>query len=235
MNPEVVEFIRLTSQFSVILPLILYFRRVSDHPMQNHVIGAAIILSGLTDFISLYIGSPVLFNVFDLVQFILMTWFFYELIYKKRHTYVAPIGVAIYLAVLVFSILKYGLYSNYPGVWIVGSLIIFIHTFFYVFGIPGMIIERYLDKNLLSNIIFNTSIFVYFLVALIVFFLFVPVSKTEDLNAFKEFWAVHNAFNTVKNVGFAFAFYYTGKRSVYITLEQLERIGRKLEAGKEKD
>jgi hypothetical protein len=192
------------------------------------VIGAVILLSGLADLVSLYTGSAILFNVFELLQFLLLTWFFYELLYKKRHKFLAAIGVGVYLAIFIFSFLNYGLHVNYSDLWAIGALIILIHTLFYILDIPHMIIERYLDMNLMSNLIFNASIFIYCLVALIVFVLYGSVSKTENFEAFKEFWAIHNAFNIVKNIGFAFAFFYTGKRNVYMTFEQLEKIAQKL-------
>jgi hypothetical protein len=63
--------------------------------------------------------------------------------------------------------------KNYTGLWCVGAFIALIHSFFYVLNIPRMVIERYFDSNLLSNMIFNAAFFLYFLVAL---FMFLEVS-----------------------------------------------------------
>lgn len=229
MNPSIVEYIRLASQFSFIFPLILYFQRPLSFPIQNHVVAGLIIISGLTDFISLYIGSPILFNAYELLQFGLITWFFFELIYKKRYKLIALIGIAIYLVVLALSVLQYGLHHSYTTLWTIGPFIILVHSLFYVFNIPRMVVDRYLDTNLLSNMIFNASMFIYSLVALIIFILLDPVLSIKDVNLFKGFWSIHNAFNVIKNLGFAFAFYYTGKRHIYMTFQELERLTKKQE------
>jgi hypothetical protein len=82
---------------------------------------------------------------------------------------------------------------------------------------------------LLSNMIFNAAFFIYAFIALVMFFLFDSVTKHQDAQTFYAFWSIHNAFAIIKNIGFALAFYYTGKRQIYMTMEQLERIANELE------
>src|SRR3954465_6397822 len=99
MNSQVVEFIRWASNLSIIIPIVVYLPRLSKLPVQNHIVGGLIILSGLTDAISFYLGSPVLFNVYQILLFFLTTCFFYELVYKKRSEFIALISIGVYLSV----------------------------------------------------------------------------------------------------------------------------------------
>ena len=170
-----------------------------------------------------------IFNEYEILMFFLTTWFFYELVYKKKSGFIALVSIGVYVAVLIFSIIKHGFYHNYSGLWVTGAITIVVHATVYVFNIPRMVIERYFDNNLLSNMIFTASMFIFFFVAAIIYFLYDPVSKTIDNDAFKGFWSIHNSFNILKNLGFALAFYYTGRRNIYMTLEQLNRIAQQLE------
>ncbi len=198
-------------------------------PIQNHIVGVLIILSGITDILLLYIGSPILANLYHTMQFAVITWLYFKLVYNKKSEPIALIGIGIYVAVLIYSIAKYGLFQHYTGLWTTAAVITVIHAMFYVFNIPRMVTERYFDPHLLSNMIFNASLFVYFFVALVIFFLFDSMARTQDTEAFKAFWSIHNAFNIIKNLGFALAFYYTGKRKIYMTMDQLQRIARSFE------
>jgi hypothetical protein len=229
MNNQVVEYIRWSANLSGIIPLIFYLRFISNFPKQNHFVAAIIILSGCTDALSLLTRLSIIPNLFEILQFILINLFYLELVYKKKSEPVILVGVGIYIAVLIYSVLAQGFQQYYTALWCTGALITLIHSFFYVFNIPKMVIERYFDSNLLSNMIFNAAFFLYFFVALVMFFLFDSVAKNKDLISIKAFWSIHNAFAIIKNMGFALAFYYTGKRQIYMTTEQLERIARELD------
>ena len=104
-----------------------------------------------------------------------------------------------------------------------------VHATVYVLSIPKMLIERYFDNNLLSNLMFNASIFIYFFVSLLIFFLVDVAVNAEKSTSLNGMWSIHNAFNIMKNIGFAVAFHQTGKRKVYMTFDQLERLARALE------
>jgi hypothetical protein len=233
MNNQVVEFVRWASNLSVIIPFIVYLPKISKYPTQNHIVGGMIILSGLADAASFYHSSAIVFNLYQVLLFFSTTWFFYELVYKKKSEFIALVSIGVYLSVLIFSVVRYGLYQNYSSLWVTGAIISVIHATVYVFNIPRMVIDRYFDNNLLSNMIFTSSMFIFFFVAGIVYFLYDPISKAEEINTLKAFWSIHNAFNILKHLGFALAFYYTGKRSIYMTLEQLNRIAQQLEEEKD--
>lgn len=226
MNTQAVELLRWASHLSVIFPLLAFLAHLTNSPIQNRIIGGLVILSGVTDTLSLFISSSILGNSYVVVQFFLTTWLYYELVYKKKSEFIALIGTGVFLSVLIFSVFRYRLDTYYLSLWTIGAIITFVYTIVYVFNVPRMVIERYFDANLLSNMIFNASMFIYFFAALIIFFL--TDSSSNDQNTHQTFWSIHNAFNILKNIGFALAFYYTGKRKIYMTLEQLEKIAQQL-------
>jgi hypothetical protein len=234
MKNEIIEYIRLFSNLSVIIPLIFYLKGLKTFPLQNHIIGLLIFASGLTDFLSYsrINTSSVLYNVHDIIQFFLLMWFYYELVYKKKSDLAALIGIGIYVSVLLFSILKYGFFQYYSGLWSVGAFIVSMSAFVYIFNIPRMIMERYFDSNLFSNMILNVSLVCYFVISFMIFYLMRAIYEGNNPETENAFWSLHNIFNILKNIGLAIGFYYTGKRKIYMTMEQLERIARKLEEEK---
>ena len=231
MNDENIEFIRILSAFSFIIPLVFWVRDTTISPLQNHIIGALIVVAGVSDLLSyLRIANPqALYNIYNVVQLGLITWFYYELVYKKRSEFIVLISTGVYILILLVSVLKYGWPANYTLLWSTGSLIITIHSVTYAVNVQSMTIDRYFDKNLLSNVILSSSLFCYFITTFIIFFLSDTIFKEHNLETVKAFWTLHNVFNILKNIGLAVGFYYTGKRKIYMTMEQLERIARKME------
>ncbi|HEY0655004.1 MAG TPA: hypothetical protein VGD65_17825 [Chryseosolibacter sp.] len=139
------------------------------------------------------------------------------------------IAIGLFIAVLIHSAASDGLTQNHYALWCTAAACTLVHSCVYVFNVPRMTVERYFDINLLSNMIFNAALTLYFFVAVFMFLLLDHVAKTYGAEAFKAFWSVHNVFAILKNLGFALGFYYTGKREIYMTLEQLERIAMELE------
>jgi hypothetical protein len=231
MNTEIIEYIRIFSALSFVIPLVFYLKKVNSSPIQNHVIGTLIIISGCSDLLSYLrlVSSPMLYNTYNIIQLVLITWFYYLLVYKKRSEFIVLISIGVYISILLFSFLKYGWFENYSLLWSAGSLIVTIHSIAYIFNLQTMTMDRYFDSNLLSNMIFNASMFCYFITTFIIFFLTDIIFKQHNLETIKAFWSLHNIFNILKNVGLAIGFYYTGKRKIYMTVEQLERIARKFE------
>jgi hypothetical protein len=226
---DIIEKVRLISTFSPSIPLLFYLRGLRQSPLQNHFIGCLIIFSISIDLITFLriVYHPIIHSVYNLVEFTLITLFYYELMYKNRSKQIIFVAIAIYLAVLSYSMTEYGLNRFYSGLISTSSLILISHTLTYTFSTSQMTVERYFDKNFYSNMIFNASIFGYFLILFSLTFLRDQVLLLRDENVFRAFWSVHNVFNILKNLGFAFAFYYTGKREIYMSLEHLERIAKK--------
>jgi hypothetical protein len=230
MKIDTIAFIQSVSIFSAIAPLIFYLVRFKISPRQNHIIGGFIIVCGIFDFmLGLRLFSVVILcNLQDVLQFFLLTWFYYELVYKKRADLVMLVSIGTYMAVLFACMYYMGISQNYSFAWTAASIIFTIHAMVYFFTIPKMVIDRYFDTNFFSNLIFNAALFFYFSMTILIFFMVGDVIKSEDATTIRAFWGLHNIFNILKNIGLAIGFYYTGKRQIYMTMEQLERIARKL-------
>jgi hypothetical protein len=230
MYPQLIEDIHVASSLSVFIPLAFYLRGIRSFPIQNHLIGLLIIVSAVIDLITFFDPSPVLNNVFNITQFGILTFFFFLLVYKKKAEPVLLVAIGIYAAGLIYHVVTVGLSVGHSYLWSLASLILMMHAVTYFANVSNMVIDRYFDPNLFSNLIFSASIFIYFLVLFSVSLLLEAVVQlSQDMQTVKGFWAIHNIFNILKNVGFAWAFYYTGKRKIYMTLSQLEQIAKKLE------
>ncbi|HEY0656508.1 MAG TPA: hypothetical protein VGD65_25420 [Chryseosolibacter sp.] len=230
MKTEIIRFIQLFSFVSVVIPLIAYLTSIKKAPKQHHFIGALILISGLTD-LSFYLRiytSPMLSNLYSIMQFGIITGFYYNVVYKKRAGLAMSILIGVYVAILLFSLINYGIRENLTFLWAVGSLIIAIHCLSYVFNVNSMVLDRYFDIHLLSNVIFNTTFFGYGTMTFFIFLLTNIVFSNHDAETIDAFWSLHNIINILKNIGFAIGFYYIGKREIYMTLSQLEEIAQRL-------
>ena len=96
------EIIRLASMLSIALPLIIYLVRVRGASRPVHLVGALAIVSALSDLIA-YIfftrgqSTVVLFNIYYAVLFLLLTWFYYEILLIRRSKATVLAGLVIYL------------------------------------------------------------------------------------------------------------------------------------------
>ncbi|HEY0655736.1 MAG TPA: hypothetical protein VGD65_21525 [Chryseosolibacter sp.] len=231
MSANSIEYIRLLANLAFVVPLTFYVAKLRHSPLQNHIIAALIALSACVDLLTYFgkLHAPPLYNIFTVIEFALITSFYYKLVYSKRGSLVMLISIGVFIATFLFSALRNDTTENYTTLWTVESILILIHGLVYIFNIQEMPIDRYFDAHLLSNMIFNMSFFFYATVTILIFGLTDVIFRQHDIQTIKAFWAFHNMIAILKNVGFAIAFYYTGKREIYMTLEQLEKIARKLE------
>lgn len=227
MKLETIESVRLISNFSPIVPLIFYVRSLQEQsPLQNHIIAVIVVMSGSVDLVTFFAATPSLSNAYEVIHFFLATWFFYCLVYKKRSEPILLIGIGVYVSVLIYSVCMHGLFTYYIGLWSIGSVIIIVHAVVYFVNVSSMVVDRYFDSNLYSNIIFVVSISAS---AFVLALLLDTTLSIGDVIGANILWSIHNVFNIMKNLGFAFAFYYTGKRKIYMNMQQLEKIARQLE------
>lgn len=233
MRNEIIQYIRLFSTLSVAIPGVLYIINLGRLRIHHHIIGGLLVALAAADSIA-YLGIyPIqsVANVYSIIQFILITTFYYFIVYKKRSALIMFLSIGVYLSTLIFELIENSFGENYTALWSVGSLMIALYGITYIFTIPTMTVERYFDRNLLSNVILAASSFSYAVVSFLIFALADVIFERHDADTIDAFWSLHNIFNIMKNIGFALGFYYVNKREIYITLEQLEKIAKKLEEG----
>ncbi|HEY0770592.1 MAG TPA: hypothetical protein VGD31_09690, partial [Sphingobacteriaceae bacterium] len=78
--------------------------------------------------------------------------------------------------------------------------------------------------NLYSGLIFNGAVIFYFSFNFFLFMIanYVLTELTPDMS--RMAWAFHNVNNVIKNIAFAFGFYYTMRRRVNLSDEEVEKI-----------
>lgn len=229
------EIVRILSTFSFAIPLTVYVLMVGrKFPIQHHIIGCLLIASGLSDLITFtkLETSPIVYNCFNVLQLALITILYYQILFKKKAGELMILCSTIFLLILVHYLFRYDWNQNYFTLWSIASFIIALYALLYFFILPRMIIERYLDIHALSNMIFNVSFFFYGAVTFVIFIRAEEVFNSGDIEMARTFWSIHNYLNIMTSIGFALGFYYTGKREIYMTFDQLSKISKRQEGEK---
>lgn len=231
MDKQLFDIIVVASALSVLVPICIYLIRFKDQPKQNHIISAFLGVSILCD--SLIAASQIqkrpsiiFVNLFVIAAFIIIVGFYYEILFKKRAKVYLYIGTVLFTLASVYQVIQHGLAQPLVTLWTLNGAIISVFSVLYICIVPSMVIDRFVDRHLYSNVIINTAFAFYFFTTLFLFltadFVFTKLTANES----RFFWSLHNAANIIKNLGLALGLYYSGKRKTYITLEQLEKMGK---------
>lgn len=227
MDTKSVEAVRLASIFSIVLPFALYLLKFKKLPFENHIIGFVVVISAITEVIVTVLFSQsqptaVAYNVYFILMFGCLCWYYYQVVFKYKNRGYFYFGIAIYVvAFFLFSIRE--AFTNYQGeMWAITGMLLFYF---------GIVYNNYqvekpplFDKNLYSGLIFNAAIMFYFSFNFFLFLIanYVLTELTPDMS--RLVWTFHNVNNILKNIAFAFGFYYTMRRRVNLTDEEVERI-----------
>jgi hypothetical protein len=232
MSPITFRIIFLLSTLTTVIPLILYFVRIKDQAKSNSVVlvwlGFSLILDiGIWMLINYKIPTFILNNSYSIGTFVLLSVFYYKILFEKKAK------ILFYSGSLIFSVglscfgINYGLYELNTNIWIISAVILIVYSFAYFFLVPSMTIDRYLNKNLFSNIFINGAFTLYLCASMTIYiftdFVFTSLSPDET----RAFWSIHNIVNIVKNLILALGFFVSGKRQAYISLQQLDSISSK--------
>lgn len=225
MNNTVIEIIRYASNFSIIAPILVYFAWRKSLPAPQHVIGLLVVVSGLTDVISMILfrqqmSTVLVSNLYGLLLFGLLSYFYFRLYirdsYNENHRSLFFTGTVVYCLCLAITIFLQGLYQYQDLLRAFGGLIIIAYSVAYFnFIHKGGPVAAQLNGSLW----FVGSIIYYFATSIAIFVLFqYLITKTEP-DIMRAIWSVHNVSNVIKNVVFALGFYYTARamklRSTY--------------------
>jgi hypothetical protein len=214
----ITELIPYASAFSVVIPLVLYASRIRNLPKAGHAIGALVISSAVLDATSWFLASRkistvLVSNIYGLLLFSLLCWFYYELFIKKsnNHNYKITLftGVTAYVICLVIVLFTQGVFQYqdllraFSGLIILAFNIAFFH--YLLQSSSATLLQLY------QALWFTSGVTFYFLASIGVFvcFQYLLVQTTPDV--VEVLWSVHNVNNTIKNIVFAFGFYYAGK------------------------
>lgn len=227
MTPFVINIIKLISILSVAGPLVLYLVRIKNLPRENHVIGILVVISAITELIvAVQVSSNqltvVVTNLYFLTTFIVLCFYYYEVVFQFKSGVFFRLGLIIYIASFVLVNLLEGYRVFHGELWALTGLILVVY---------GIIFNNYqvekpplLDKNLYSGLIFNAAIMFYFSFNFFLFLIANYVLTELSAEMARMAWAFHNVNNIIKNIAFAFGLYYTNRRRLNLTDEEVERI-----------
>jgi hypothetical protein len=208
MQPvKISEIIRVASNVSLLLPLLLYLSRIKYASRQVHIIGMLIIVSGVCDVIGMVLFSRnqstvVLFNTYYALMFALLTWFYYEALFVNSRRMMIWVGLAIYVQSFVLVTVYVQSFLEYQTLmWVIGAIILIIYSIAYFFhSLSTISASGYFGYSLIW---INIGIMIYFCLNLFLFVMGNYVLTRLDPETSAMIWSSHNINNIIKNILFA--------------------------------
>jgi hypothetical protein len=201
------EIIRLASNLSVILPLLVYLSKFRYASRRVHIIGVLVLVSGLCDLGGLILfqerqSTAILFNTYYALSFLLLSWFYYEVLFIKSRRVVVLIGLAVYLqSFLLITIFVQGVFEYQTLMWIITGIIMIIYSIaYFIYSLSTLATANTLYY---SPVWINTGVLIYFILNLFLFILSNYVLTKLDPQMGMLIWSFHNVNNILKNILFA--------------------------------
>jgi hypothetical protein len=210
--PSIPTIISTASSISVVLPLAMYFIRMKNAARRIHIIGALVMVSAVCDIIGMILimersSTVVLFNTYYALLFLLLTWFYYEILFINTRRVLVWIGLAIYLqSFLLVTIYVQSFFEYQTLMWVITAIIMIIYSisyFFYSFSTISA-------GNIFSYtfIWINIGVMIYFCLNLFLFVMGSHVLTKLEPQVGALIWSSHNVNNILKNVLFAIGIYF---------------------------
>src|SRR4051812_20087966 len=117
------EIIRVASIISVAFPLVAYLIKIRSASKPLHLIGALSIVSAISDVLAYFFfaqgkSTVVLFNLYYAILFLLLTWFFYEILLVKTGKRTVIVGLVVYiLAFILVSLYVQNFFEYQTFMW----------------------------------------------------------------------------------------------------------------------
>jgi hypothetical protein len=211
------SIIRIASNVSVILPLIVYLSRIRHASSRVHIIGVLVIVSAISDLVGLFLykqnqPTVILFNSYYAILFFLLTWFYYEVLFINSRRIILWVGLAIYLQSFILVTLYVQSFFEYQTLmWVITAIIMIIYSTAYFFyslsAIPASNIFNY------TFMWINTAVLIYFCLNLFLFAMGSHVLTKLDRQMSMMLWSSHNVNNIIKNILFAIGIYLYKKKA----------------------
>lgn len=211
-SSSITEIIATASSISVILPLVMYLARIKYAAKRIHIIGMLTIVSAVCDLIGIYLfkersSTVVLFNTYYALMFLLLTWFYYEILFINTRRILVWIGLAIYLqSFILVTIYVQSFFEYQTLMWVITAIIMIIYSITYFF---------YSFATISANNIFsytfiwiNIGVMIYFCLNLFLFILGNHVLTKLEPEISSLIWSSHNVNNIIKNILFAIGIYF---------------------------
>lgn len=208
---KISEIIRMASNISLLLPLAMYLTRIKSASRQVHIIGTLIIISGVCDLVGLILfnrhqSTVVLFNIYYAILFLLLTWFYYEILFVNTRRIMIWIGLAVYLqSFILITVFVQSFFEYQTFMWLITAIIMITYSIAYFFySLATVPPARYFDY---SFIWINNGIMIYFCLSLFLFAMGNHVLTKMDPITSALIWSSHNVNNIIKNILFSIGIY----------------------------
>jgi hypothetical protein len=197
----------MASNLSVIFPLLVYLTKFRYASRRIHIIGALVLVSGMCDLAGLILfeerqSTAILFNAYYAISFLLLSWFYYDVLFIKSRRVVVLIGLAVYLQSFVLTtIFVQGVFEYQTLMWIITGIIMIIYSISYF--IYSLSLLSTANTLYYSPVWINTGVLIYFILNLFLFILSNYVLTKLDPQMSILIWSFHNVNNILKNILFA--------------------------------
>lgn len=211
------EIITNISSTSVLIPIVIYLWKIKSTPSNVHPIGVLVLVSATFDLIGYYfytrkISVGYLFNFQDVFQYVVLAWFYFDILFKGNKRLEQTFGLVHYsVSFILFSITR-KLLSYQEGIWILSSILLVAYAVAFLVKLRRTTSDDYRWKIGVSWI--NLGVLMYFSTA-VWFYVFMDDLLKLPPEDFKSIWSVHNSLNIIKNGLYAYGLFLS-KRTIQI-------------------
>ena len=211
-----IEIVRIASHVSFLVPLVVYVTKMKIAPLQHRIIALLIGVLGLVDAVGFVFNyhhksTALLFNVGQMAQFAILSWYYFEVVFTKAKVEVLIGGSMVYIISFVLVNMFVEDIFHYQSIyWAIGSLLITVYGIQHLKNIAQTL--PFQSPDVKSEMWFSASIVVYFSMTFALYVLGEYILADLDKNVAMTIWCFHNAHNILKNIMFAVGMYYTGKK-----------------------
>lgn len=217
MEPaNLTEIFRIASNLSVLFPLIMYVNRFRQASRPIHITGILVLVSALSDLCGIFLfdndrSTAVLFNIYYALLFLLLTWFYYDVLFVNTRRIMIWIGLAVYLQSFVLvTVFVQGFLQYQTLMWVITAVIMIVYSIAYFFYSLSTISSSGLLGY--SLIWINIGVMIYFCLNLFLFVMGNYVLTQMDPETGAMVWSSHNVNNIIKNILFGTGIYFYKKK-----------------------
>jgi hypothetical protein len=208
--------------FSILLTVItfgVYLIRRKVFIKDVSIAAGVLVVSVVFDCIGYYfvqhkIITAFLYNLQDVIQFGLLSWFYYKIVFSRTGNRVFKTATALYIVFLftisIFVQNPITKHQNY--MWVISSVILILYAIYFCYDLLKTISSRReLTLNAISWINFGTLY--YFTFSILLFLLFEIIVTQFSAEVSKLIWSFNNVNNIIKNCMILIGLTYNSERT----------------------
>jgi len=215
---DISEVLRWASSISVLVPLFIYLARSKGASRRVHIIGALLFVSAACDLIGFILyrehqSTVILFNAYYAILFLLLTWFYYEILFIKDRRVMLWIGLAIYLqSYVLITFFVQSFFEYQTLMWVITAIIMIIYGIaYFIYSLSSLPTSSVFSYTFVW---INSGVLIYFCMNLFLFILGNHVLTKLDSEMSLLIWSFHNVNNIIKNILFAVGIYFYRKKVI---------------------